>query len=167
MKTLLCAALLVGAAATAAAQTSPPAGKPGRTTMTASTQAPADVAAVTAREAQWTAALIAADSAALEDLLAPEFQLVGVRSTGVAAVPRAAWLASAPTIVFHKFKTETTSVQLFGDTALATVEGEWDIEFAGRPIREHFYVTDVWVRRAGHWRVVRRHSSPFQAAAAS
>ena len=133
--------------------------------MAATTQSPADAAAISALEARWTAALIDRDQAALEDLLAPEFQLVGVRSTGAAPIARADWLATAGTITFHAFTTETTSVQLFGDTALATVEGSWDIVFAGRPIRENFYVTDVWVRRDGRWRVVRRHSSPYQPAA--
>lgn len=119
-----------------------------------------EAAAISALEARWTAALIAQDQTTLETLLAPEFQLVGIRSTGVTAVNRAQWLATAPTITFNDFTTDTTSVQLFGDTALATVEGWWDIVFDGHAIRENFYVTDVWIRRDAIWRVVRRHSSP-------
>lgn len=131
--------------------------------MTDTSHRTGEVAAISSLEARWTAALIAKDQAALADLLAPEFQLVGIRSTGVTAIPRAEWLANAGSITFHDFKTETTAVQVFGDTALATVEGHWDIVFGGHPIKENFYITDVWVRRDGVWRVVRRHSSPYQA----
>ena len=130
--------------------------------MTETSRMTREAAAISSLEARWTAALIAKDQAALADLLAPEFQLVGIRSTGVTAVPRAQWLATAGSITFHEFTTETTSVQVFGDTALATVEGRWDIVFGGHPIKERFYVTDIWVRRDGAWRVVRRHSSPYQ-----
>ena len=132
--------------------------------MTDTSHMTGEAAAISSLEARWTAALIAKDQAALADLLAPEFQLVGIRSTGVTAIPRGQWLANAGSIIFHDFKTETTSVQVFGDTALATVEGHWDIVFGGHPIKESFYVTDVWIRRGGAWRVVRRHSSPYQTA---
>lgn len=158
MKTMLCAVICATLAGTAIAQTS---GSNGAT-MTSKPQMTGEAAAISTLEARWTAALIARDEAALEALLAPEFQLVGIRSTGVTSVHRAEWLATAGTIVFHDFKTRTTSVEVFGDTALATVEGSWDIVFGGHAIKENFYVTDVWIRRDGRWRVVRRHSSPYQ-----
>ncbi|MGI9169618.1 MAG: nuclear transport factor 2 family protein [Caulobacteraceae bacterium] len=161
MKNLLCAAACIAAAWTADAQTDHPR-EIEKKTMTPQTQTAPDAAAISTLEARWTAALLAKDQATLGELLAPEFQLVGVRSTGVGAVHRAEWLTTAGSITFHDFETETTSVELFGDAALATVEGHWDIMFGGRPIKENFYVTDVWVRRDGRWRVVRRHSSPYQ-----
>jgi len=136
-------------------------------TMTDTSHITGEAAAISSLEARWTAALIAKDQATLETLLAPEFQLVGIRSTGVTAINRAEWLATAGSIIFHDFTTQTTSVQVFGDTALATVEGRWDIVFRGHPIKENFYVTDVWVRRDGAWRVVRRHSSPYQTGVAA
>ena len=164
MKTILCAAAFMAVAGTAAAQTTYHPNGSKSTTMASTAPMTGEAAAISALEARWTAALIAKDQATLEDLLAPEFELVGIRSTGVGSTSRAEWLARAGSIVFHDFTTESTSVQLFGDTALATVEGHWDIVFAGRTIKEHFYVTDVWIRRDGRWRVVRRHSSPYQTA---
>lgn len=130
-------------------------------TMATDIRATDEKAEIAALEARWTAALIAKDETTLRDVLAPEFQLVGIRSTGAAAVGRDPWLASARSIVFNDFATKTTSVEVFGDTALATVEGHWDIVFGGKPIKERFYVTDVWIRRDGRWQVVRRHSSPY------
>jgi ketosteroid isomerase-like protein len=82
-------------------------------------------------------------------------------------MPRDAWFAGLGRMTFRRFNPNVTSVEAFGDTALATVEGDWTLEFDGRLIDENFYVTDVWVRREGQWRIVRRHSSPYQAAAVS
>lgn len=157
----LAACLSVVIAGTAVAQTARGPDESPSTTMAGPSHATENAAAISTLEARWTAALIAKDQATLEALLAPEFQLVGIRSTGATAIPRAQWLATAGAIVFHDFKTETTSVQVFGDTALATVEGHWDIVFGGHEVKESFYVTDVWIRRDAVWRVVRRHSSPY------
>jgi ketosteroid isomerase-like protein len=118
-------------------------------------------------ERQFGEAILAKDYAVLETLLAPEYRLVGVRSTGTSDMPRDAWFAGLGRMTFRRFKPRVTSVEVFGDTALATVEGDWTLEFDGRQIDEHFYVTDVWVRRDGGWRIVRRHSSPYQPAAVS
>ena len=166
MKSILLAAVCIAVAGPAAAQAIHQSNGSESATMTDMTPMTGEAAAISSLEARWTAALIAKDQATLETLLAPEFQLVGIRSTGATAIHRAEWLATAGSIVFQDFKTQTTSVQLFGDTALATVEGRWDIVFRGHPIKENFYITDVWVRRDGAWRVVRRHSSPYQATVA-
>jgi ketosteroid isomerase-like protein len=103
----------------------------------------------------------------LDALLAPEYRLVGVRSTGTSDMARDAWFAGLGRMAFSRFEPSVSSVEVFGDTALATVEGSWALEFDGRQIDESFYVTDVWVRRDGQWRIVRRHSSPYQPASSS
>ena len=167
MKSILIATAVIAVAGSAAAQAIHHPNGSTNATMTDTSHMTREEAAISSLEARWTAALIAKDLPALADLLAPKFQLVGIRSTGVTAVPRAQWLANAGSITFHDFTTETTAVQVFGDTALATVEGRWDIVFGGHPIKENFYVTDIWVRRDGAWRVVRRHSSPYQPAIAA
>ena len=115
-------------------------------------------------EIDFSKAIVEKDMARLEALLAPEYRLVGVRSTGTSDMPRDAWFAGLGRMVFSRFEPTVSSVEVFGDTALATVEGSWALEFDGRQIDESFYVTDVWVRRDGQWRIVRRHSSPYQPA---
>jgi ketosteroid isomerase-like protein len=127
-----------------------------------------DVAAEIADlERRFGEAVLTKDVASLQTLLAPEFKLVGVRSTGAADMPRAAWFAALDRMTFSRFEPRVSSVEVFGNMALATVEGGWTLEFDGRRIDEDFYVTDVWVRRDGAWRIVRRHSSPYQPAAVS
>lgn len=119
-------------------------------------------AQIEALEDRFGAAILAKDYTALEGLLAPEYRLVGVRSTGTSDMPRDAWFAGLGRMTFSRFEPVVSSVEAFGDMALATVEGGWTLEFDGRQIDENFYVTDVWVRRDGAWRIVRRHSSPYQ-----
>ncbi|MDB5492806.1 MAG: SnoaL 3 multi-domain protein [Phenylobacterium sp.] len=122
---------------------------------------------IEALEHRFAEVILAKDMAQLETLLAPEYRLVGVRSTGTSDMPRDAWLAALPGMVFHRFELSVASVEVFGDTALAAVQGSWALDFNGRRIDESFYVTDIWVRREGGWRIVRRHSSPYQPAAGS
>lgn len=114
-------------------------------------------------ERAWAEAFVTGDYDPLQALLAPEFKLVGVRSTGASDIPRAQWFAMLPSMRFLRFEQEVTAVDLFGDTALATVEGYWRVDWGERVIDENFFLTDVWVRPAGRWQVVRRHSSPYKA----
>jgi ketosteroid isomerase-like protein len=115
-------------------------------------------------ENDFSKAILEKDMVRLDALLAPEYRLVGVRSTGTSDMPREAWFAGLGRMTFSRFEPTVSSIEVFGDTALATVEGSWTLEFDGRHIDERFYVTDVWVRRDGQWRIVRRHSSPYQPA---
>ena len=115
-----------------------------------------------ALEQRFADAILAKDLDTLKVILAPEFRLVGVRSTGTSDMPREAWFAGLGRMTFSHFEPTVSSVEVFGDMALATVEGSWTLQFDGRQIAENFYVTDVWVRRDGDWRIVRRHSSPYQ-----
>ena len=116
-------------------------------------------------ERRFARAILERDIKALEALLALEYRLVGVRSTGASDMPRLAWFAALSRMRFRSLDLATTSVEVHGDMALATVEGSWALEFDGRAIDERVYVTDVWIRRDGRWQVVRRHSSPFPPAA--
>ena len=112
-------------------------------------------------EDAWAAALRAKDEPALQRILAPEYKLVGVRSTGISDVPREEWLAAAKTMVFHRYEVKVVSVEVYGDAAIATVDGAWNIDWGPRHIAERFYLTDVWIKRDGRWQAVRRHSSPY------
>jgi ketosteroid isomerase-like protein len=126
-----------------------------------------DTQEIESLEDAFSKAIVEKDMVRLDALLAPEYRLVGVRSTGSSDMPRDAWFAGLGRMVFSRFEPAVTSVEVFGDTALATIEGSWALEFDGRRIDESFYVTDVWVRRDGQWRIVRRHSSPYQPSGSS
>ncbi len=118
------------------------------------------------QEGRLVQALQNKDREGLESLLAPEFRLVGIRSTGSSDMPREQWLAAAPEMSFHRFEVEVKSVEAYGDTAIATVDGYWRMDWRDLKIDERFFLTDVWLRRGGDWQLVRRHSSPYEQARA-
>ena len=112
-------------------------------------------------EESWSVAFHTSDYAFMERILAPEFTLVGIRSTGVSTVTRADWLANTRVMKFRAFDTRVLSVEMYGDAAVVTMDGSWTIDWNDRHIDERFLVTDVWVFRNTKWQVVRRHSSPY------
>ena len=112
-------------------------------------------------EESWSVAFRTSDYAYLDRILAPEFTLVGIRSTGVSTVTRADWLATTRVMIFRAFDARVLSVEVFGDAAVVTMDGSWTIDWNDRHIDERFLLTDVWVARNAKWQVVRRHSSPY------
>jgi ketosteroid isomerase-like protein len=116
-------------------------------------------------EQEWRGAVLAKDEPVLQRLLHPDFQLVGIRSTGASAFTRTVWFEALGRMAISAFEVEVADVTALDGVAIATVTGSWTLEMDGRPIDERFLLTDVWVRTAAGWQVVRRHSSPYPKAA--
>jgi hypothetical protein len=108
-------------------------------------------------------AMLASDRPALEPILAPEFRLVGNRSTGSGDLIRSAWLDAVPKLKVHEISIWEPRVEAYGDTAIASVDGHWRIEWRGETFEERFLLTDVWLRRDGAWQLVRCHFNPYPA----
>ena len=110
---------------------------------------------IDAMEQAWAGALRRKDRAELERLLAPEFRLEGAALAPSA--DRAAWLANLERMEVRNYAVRVTDVKVAGDTAVASVEGEWTVSMAGGPMRnERFELQDTWVRRGGAWVATRR-----------
>jgi hypothetical protein len=109
--------------------------------------------------------LPANDRHTLETLVAPDFRLVGIRSTGSSEMSLGNWIETAKDMRFHRFEIEVKSVDAFGDAAIATVDAYWRVDWLGQRLDERGLWTDVWIRRDDAWRLVRRHSSPYQPSA--
>ena len=105
----------------------------------------------------WMDAWRREDRARLEELLAPEFTLTTARSDQV--VDRAAWLRLLDQVKGESFEYSDFLVLVFGDAAVVKSRLSQVATVAGQPWNETFMLTDVWVRRAGRWQVVARHSS--------
>jgi hypothetical protein len=106
-----------------------------------------DQADIQALERRFARAIAERDVDVLEDLLDHEFRLV----EGGSDLPRRAALEALQATGLRALELATTAVEAYGDAALATVEGSW--------AEERLRITDVWIRRAGRWRLVRRHAS--------
>ncbi len=106
---------------------------------------------------EWMSAWQRLDFARLEEILAPEFTLTSARTDQL--MSRADWLRNLDQVRNESFSYSDFRVDVFGDAAVVRSrmtqvamvgEQRWDGTFV---------LTDVWIRRAGRWQVVARHSS--------
>jgi ketosteroid isomerase-like protein len=97
------------------------------------------------------------DTDRLEQLLGREFKLVG--RTG-RAWPREEWLEKAAAAYeIDDFAFEEIDVDVYGDTAVLHSRYRQVARLDGADLSHTFVLTDVWVRRAGRWQLVHRHST--------
>ena len=93
------------------------------------------------------------DKAALERLLAPDYQLF---NSGGQVQDKASFIAdsTAPDFRLEPFKVEEPLEKVMGGTALlggvVTLKGL----SGGQPFTARLRFMDVWAKRAGHWQVV-------------
>ena len=130
---------------------------------TAGIAAPAradDEAEIRALEAGWSEAFLKSDYSAIERIVAPEFVLFGVGDDGeLAFIPRDKWMVNAKRITFREYETKVIAVTSAADTAVATIEGRWNVSMGPTAsLNERFVLTDTLVRRNGEWQVLFRHS---------
>jgi hypothetical protein len=107
-----------------------------------------DAATIRALEEEWERALLVGDDRLLQRILAPEFKLMGATQRGPNFTPRLEWFANLKNFKFDVFRTEVVDVIIAGNTAIATVEGNWRVKVAGEADRENrFILSDTWVKR--------------------
>ena len=106
---------------------------------------------------EWMAAWQRLDYGRLEDILAPEFTLTSARTDQL--VDRAEWLRLLDTTRGESFEYSDFHIQVFDDAAVVKSRLSQVATVGGKPWNATFMLTDVWIRRAGRWQVVARHSS--------
>jgi ketosteroid isomerase-like protein len=116
------------------------------------------VAAVTALERDWAAAVVSKDLATLDALLHPDFRLVTAYAPGAGAVSKPIYLLrqeEAPEWAFTSMTPIAIIVDVRDGMALATVHMQvgWPDGVAMPP---DFRFTDVWVRVDGAWQAISR-----------
>jgi ketosteroid isomerase-like protein len=119
----------------------------------------ATVAATILRlEEDWAAALIAQDSARLQQLLAPEFALI-LSASPTQPVWRSAWFAALPTYRTRALRISSATVRVLGDVAIASFHAALEATVRGADRSGTLFITDIWQRRGATWQVVARYSS--------
>jgi ketosteroid isomerase-like protein len=107
---------------------------------------------------EWMDAVERKDRAALERLLAPDFQLL---SSGEpeAGVGRAEWLRNALRMDWQSRGYSNVRVDVNGDVALVTSNYSFRVDPGGwKPaVSASGPLADVWVRNGGRWQVQRRY----------
>lgn len=114
-----------------------------------------------AADAQFFKALIDADVAALEDLLAADFILVDVM--GGSEVPRAALieLVGSGQLKFESIKPADAHMRIYGTTGIVIGRTEIQMRFEQSTFTTKSRYTHVYVEERGHWRMVSAQGTPI------
>jgi ketosteroid isomerase-like protein len=110
-------------------------------------------------ENEWARAWQLPDPAALENIVADDFTLIGSSSKGEVANKRQYIDSTLKLVRGDGYSFERMNVRIYGDTAVINAQFQQRATFAGRDWSGEFLLTDVWVKRNGRWQVVARHSS--------
>lgn len=108
------------------------------------------------------AAILRRDSAALDRMLAPDFEMRAGAMPG-RPIPRAAWLAQALSDPPFTWRNEQMAAHEYGNVVV--VSFLWNVETAaGTDVAAGFaprlFVVDTWIQDAGNWRLGTRYVSP-------
>ena len=106
----------------------------------------------------WMKAVMAHDAATLEQILAEDFTLTSVHSSGE-LVSRADYIRSFGKVKNSLFSFRDVVIRIYGE--MAVVNSRFHQQYAGdsKESAGEFLMTDVWVKRGGRWQAVSRHSS--------
>ena len=101
-------------------------------------------------------AVSTSDVARLDQLLSPEFTLQGAAGY----LDRGQLIAAAGgPYEIDSWQYEEIEPEVYGDTAVVVSRYRQEGRFLGKELSNRMNVTDIWVRRDAHWRLVRRHAT--------
>jgi len=115
---------------------------------------------ITELEHKWVAAIIAKDVAALDGILAADFN--GTSPTGV-TFPKEDAIEDLKSgnYVVESMGLDELSVNVYGDTAVVFTSQQEKSKYNGKENSGHYHFTNVWVKRGGKWQVVASHGSRY------
>lgn len=111
---------------------------------------------VRAASLAWSEAIRRRDVEAADRILGAEYSLM---APGLGEMPRAQWLAGLPDYIVHAYAFTDVKVNVYGETAVMRSRYSQSATVFGKDRSGEMLVTDVWVKRAGGWQVVARHTS--------
>ena len=114
-------------------------------------------------ERDWRDALRTRDMGRLRELLHPDFVLIGSRSSGPFMMGRDEWLDAIQRREVESIELQVRDATILDQVMIGTVHARWRLKYLGRVIEDCVLLTDVWVKDAGEWRAIRRHSTPAPA----
>ncbi len=116
------------------------------------------------RWAAWQRSIEQRDVEAARGFLADDYALELVHPDR-AIFPRDQWLETLREYVVSAYVVEEQVVDMNGDVAVVLHRARMQATVFGADRSGIFVITDVWQRRAGSWKVWRRHSTPLAALA--
>ncbi len=112
-----------------------------------------DVAQLTKLSNDWDAAIVAKREAAIAGNMAEDFRIIDGYGNvdGKAAFVRD---IMDPKLVIDPYTVEDFEVRLYGDTALLSGRTLMTGKHDGKPFTSNYRYIDIYVRRAGTWKIV-------------
>jgi len=110
-------------------------------------------ATLTRQAHQWDQAIVAKDRAAIEGNMAKDFRQID----GAGNVETKASFVEglvAPELTIDPYTVEDFEIRLYGDVALLSGRTRMTGTYAGAPFTSHYRYIDIYVRRAGAWKIV-------------
>jgi hypothetical protein len=108
-------------------------------------------------ENDWMHAMAKKDKPVLDQLVAPEFTVTGMKYIDSAAVTRSMWMQNIlqdmriDTVHFLKIKPTTTE-----EVGIVKAQFYWSGSYGESHFADTLSFVDTWVKRSGDWRVVSR-----------
>ncbi|MEP6845454.1 MAG: nuclear transport factor 2 family protein [Panacibacter sp.] len=120
-----------------------------------------EAAEVTRLSKLWMEAMLRHDSTTLNQLMAVDYKLK--KGDGMVVAERPDWLNNLyNNLKITSFEQTDISAQVYGDVGVVTSLYSWAGSFHDHAFDSKGYLTDVWVRRNGHWQVISRTSGTFE-----
>lgn len=111
-------------------------------------------------ENAWTEAVKAQDEGRIASFLAPDYTLTVAQPAGLVSTDRATWLRNATTAFqVHEFAFKDLVVRRYGEVAVVSAIYTQRATVNGRERSGDAFLTDVWVKVGGEWKVSARYSS--------
>jgi len=120
--------------------------------------ADAEVTTLTRLEADWNAAHVHGDAAALEHLFADDLVVV-VPGMRVMTKADAVGMFTSGRMKFDRYETSETKFRVYEATAIVTGRLRRTRVIGGATVDDDWRFTKVYLRRAGRWQVVSFHAS--------
>jgi ketosteroid isomerase-like protein len=113
----------------------------------------ADIAALGSQADHWDKSIVAKDRAAIEANMAEDFRQID--GAGNIETKRSFVEGLlAPELRLDPYSVEEFEVRLYGDVALLSGRTRMTGTYNGKAFTSHYRYIDVYVRRAGEWKIV-------------
>jgi ketosteroid isomerase-like protein len=112
-----------------------------------------DIATLTAQADRWDKAIVAKDRAAIDANMAEDFrQIDGAGNVETKASFMQGLLS--PELHIDPYNVEEFDVRFYGEVALLSGRTRMTGTYDGKPFTSHYRYIDIYVRRAGQWKIV-------------
>lgn len=107
---------------------------------------------------KWMQAVMSHDATALQEILADDFTLTSVHSSGE-LIGKAEYISSFNKVKDSRFSFRDVIIRIYGEMAVVNSRFNQQYDGGHKDIAGDFLLTDVWVKRGGRWQAVSRHAS--------